>query len=90
MSVVDDILNDYKIEDWFDTQEYSESTRTRYLYCICKYIDFTKKSPEELIREAEDDIRNGLLPRERKIKQYMIRYRKSLVNAGYAPKTIGI
>lgn len=88
MSCVDDILNDYMIEEWFDTQQYSDITQHRYAHCIQKYIGFTGKSPEELIAEAEEDIRQGLLPRERRIKRHMVKYRKSL--DGLAPKTVNL
>lgn len=90
MTCVDDILNDYMIEDWFDSQQYSPGTRNRYAHCMKKYLEFTEMAPEELIVEAEEDIRKGLLPRERRIKRHMIKYRKSLEDAGYAPKTMSI
>jgi hypothetical protein len=90
MQSVDDIRNDYMIEDWFDSQQYSEATKHRYAQCMAKYMEFTGLSPEELILEAEEDIRQGLLPRERRIKRHIIKYRKNLVDTDYAPKTIGI
>lgn len=86
----DDILNDYMIEDWFDSQQYSEGTKGRYANCMKKYSAFVGLSPEELILEAEEDIRAGKLPRERRIKRHMVKYRKSLYDAEYAPKTINI
>lgn len=89
MSTTYNILNDYMIEDWFDSQQYSRLTRSKYTWGMKKYCEFTGLSPEQLVLEAEEDIRKGLLPRERRIKQHLIKYRKKLTDANYAPKSIG-
>lgn len=90
MKCIDDILNDYMIEEWFDSQQYSTATARRYALCMKKYIDSTGLSPAELIDEAEEDIRNGRLPRERRIKRHLIKYRKGLVSNGLSPNTVSI
>ncbi len=88
MSYLDDILNDYMIEDWFDTQQYSQGTKERYGLALRTYTEITRLNPEQLILEAEEDIKEGKLPRERRIKQHMVKFRKNLQNNGYADKSI--
>jgi len=52
------------------------------------FTDWTGKNPENLILEAENEIQQGILPRRRKIKSYLIGFRKHLQDKGLAPVTI--
>jgi hypothetical protein len=52
------------------------------------YTEFTKKTPEELIREAEKEMREGLTMDERRIRMYLNNFRKSLQDQELAPLTV--
>lgn len=52
------------------------------------FTDWTGKDPENLILEAENEIQQGILPRRRKIKSYLIGFRKHLQDKGLAPVTM--
>jgi len=51
------------------------------------YTEFTHKTPKELLLEAEADIKQGLLPRERRIKTHFRRFREYLEDRDKAPNT---
>lgn len=52
------------------------------------FTDWTGKNPNELLTEAEAEIRKGLLLRERSIKRYLIGFRKYLQEQGLAPMSV--
>ncbi|NPE30358.1 tyrosine-type recombinase/integrase [Methanococcoides sp. SA1] len=47
-----------------------------------------KKTPIELIQKAEDDIKNGVLPRNQSIKHYLIEFREQLKSTGISDNAI--
>jgi len=51
-------------------------------------VNSQKKTPDELILEAEQEIKSGLLMRQRHIKIYLISFKKSLQDKGLAPMTV--
>ena len=53
-----------------------------------KYTDFTGKTPEELIDEAEKEIDDGIRGRKRKIRRYLTDYRNQMQDSGLAEKTV--
>ena len=76
------------IIEWFDSMEYKPYTCRNHLHGMKEYTDFTNKTPTELLEEAEDEIKQGLLMRQRNIKKYLIRFRKHLNDRNLAPKTV--
>ena len=76
------------ILDWFDTINASDNTKRNYLTAMQFFTEWTDKTPEELINEAEGEIKSGILPRQRNIKTYFIKFRKSLQDHGSAPMTV--
>jgi hypothetical protein len=42
------------------------------------FTEWTEKTPEELIMEAEAEVKKGLLMRQRNIKIYFIKFRRYL------------
>jgi integrase len=52
------------------------------------FTEYTGKTPEELLKEAEEEIRAGKLMRERQVKKQLIGFRKLLENGDYAPITV--
>jgi len=85
---IDELHKDVIIKDWFDTINPSDGTIRVYVSAMQTYTEFTGKSPEELINEAELEISAGVLPRKRSIKRYMNNFRNHLQDDGLADKTI--
>jgi site-specific recombinase XerD len=85
---INELQQDSTIEEWFDTINPSDSTIKSYLNALQEYTEFTGKTPEELINEAEEDIGNGVLPRKRTVKKYFNDFRKHLQDNELADKTI--
>jgi len=76
------------IIEWFANIEAAKNTRRNYLQGMCYFSDFVKKTPNEILEEAEGEIKNGLLMRKRKIREYLLTFREWLKGKEYAPKTI--
>jgi integrase len=72
------------ISEWLDNLNASANTEEAYLQGMLAYISFTAMTPEELIKEAEDEIIKGILPRHRLIKKHLIGFRKYLQNKNMA------
>ncbi|KKH99335.1 hypothetical protein EO95_16335 [Methanosarcina sp. 1.H.T.1A.1] len=73
-----ELVNDPLIIDWIDTLNPAINTKKLYLQAMQNFTDWTGKTPEELLTEAEDEIKSGKLMRQRKIKSYLIGFRKYL------------
>lgn len=78
------LKSDQYIKDWFRTRDLRNGTRERYLEGMSHYTGLTKKTPIGLIEEAEAEIRQGVLPRARKIKAYLLDFKDYLAER-YAP-----
>lgn len=61
----------------------SDSTILNYKKGLQKYSDFTGLTLEELINEAEEEEDLGIRMRKRKIYQYLMDYKQSLVDYGH-------
>ena len=83
-----ELQKDSIINEWFDTINPSDNTQKHYLSAMQKYTDFTGKTPEELIDEAEKEIDTGVRGRKRKIRRYLIDLRNQLQDSGLAEKTV--
>ncbi|WP_406661630.1 hypothetical protein V7O66_03695 [Methanolobus sp. ZRKC3] len=65
-----------------------KNTESAYLSAFKLYTDYTGMTPLELLTEAENDIKSGILPRERAIKRHLSGFRKHLQSKEYAPISI--
>jgi integrase len=83
-----ELREDSTIVEWFDTIKPSGNTIKGYLSAMQDYMEFTGKTPEELINEAEQEISAGVIPRKRSIKKYLNDFRKQLYDKELADKTI--
>ncbi len=86
----DDLGRDPTISEWFANIEPSENTRRGYLQGLSAYTEYVKKTPLELIEEAEEEIKSGCLMRKRKIRGFLLGFREWLKEQGVAPKTVSI
>ncbi|MBN1134294.1 MAG: tyrosine-type recombinase/integrase [Methanosarcinaceae archaeon] len=87
---LNDLEKDPIITEWFDTLNPRPNTRRNYLTAIQAFTGWVGMSPEELLNEAEGEIRAGKLMRERNIKRHIIGFRKHMQDTGRAPNTIKI
>jgi Site-specific recombinase XerD len=83
-----DLQNDETILDWFATINPKHNTKLVYLQALQEYTNFTNKTPEELLKEAEAEVRNGVLMRERSIRRRLTRFREHLEKQEIAPLTV--
>ncbi|MFZ2497387.1 tyrosine-type recombinase/integrase [Methanosarcina sp.] len=83
-----DLKKDITIIEWLDTLNPRPTTERNYLLSMQAFTEWTGKDPEELLIEAEDEIKAGKLMRQRKIKGYLIGFRKHLQDTEHAPNTI--
>jgi integrase len=83
-----ELLQDEYIKTWITDAEVSPSTEKSYINAMRYYTEFTEKTPEELIREAKKEVRDGLTMDERRIRMYLNNFRKSLQDQELAPLTV--
>jgi integrase len=83
-----EIQTDPTVLDWLATVNPKPATAKNYLQAMQKFTEWTLKSPDELLVEAEEEIKRGLLPRQRSIKRYLTGFRKYLQDERYAPLSV--
>jgi len=66
------------ISDWFSHINAKGGTLDLYKLAISQYMEYHDMSLSELLREAEEDVVKGIIPRKRRIKGRIIDYRNSL------------
>ncbi|SET02211.1 Site-specific recombinase XerD [Methanococcoides vulcani] len=85
--LVKELEDDVLICDWVDALE-KKNTIANYLRGMYQYTEYTEKTPLQLIEEAEQEIKQGKLMRERVVKRQLIGFKKTLKDKGLAPLTI--
>jgi integrase len=85
---IHELNDDSIIIDWLDTLGAKPNTVSSRILAMQHFTEYTGKTPEELLKEAEEEIRAGKLMRERQVKKQLIGFRKLLENGDYAPITV--
>ena len=67
------------IKLWLSTISATKNTTRNYTIALKFFCDLTGKTPNELLTEAESEVKAGVLMRERKIKLYLIDFKNSLL-----------
>jgi integrase len=83
-----ELCQDSEIKLWLSRIGAKPNTVKSYLLGMQEYTEFVKMTPDELILEAESDVRAGKLMRERKILLRITEYREFLEKKGITPMTI--
>ena len=83
-----ELREDPTITEWLNIINARPNTERNYLLGFQWFTEWTEKEPEALLLEAEQEIKDGLLMRQRSIKKYLIGFRKYLQEKGNAPQTI--
>lgn len=85
---VNELREDPTINEWLTIINTRPNTERNYLLGFQWFTEWTGKEPEVLLLEAEQEIKDGLLMRQRSIKKYLVGFRKHLQDKGKAPQTI--
>lgn len=85
---MNELREDPAIIEWLTIINARPNTERNYLLGFQWFTEWTGKVPEALLLEAEQEIKDGLLMRQRSIKKYLIGFRKYLQDKGNAPQTI--
>ena|SRR5665647_1192724 len=85
---VNELKEDTFIIEWLEALNATDNTERNYLQGMQFYTEWIKKTPEELILEAEAEIKSGLLGREKSLKKRLVGFRKQLQDKALAPMTV--
>ncbi|WP_406662386.1 site-specific integrase [Methanolobus sp. ZRKC3] len=83
----EDLVKYETVREWMEIVNPRPNTRRNYLTGMLKYVKFTGLNPDELLQEADEDIKKGVLPRERRIKKKLVSYRNWLDSQDLAINT---
>ncbi|WP_440951482.1 hypothetical protein [Methanococcoides sp. FTZ1] len=78
--LVKELKEDSIICDWLDTMGAKKNTVSNYLLGMQHYTDYTDKTPLQLLEEAESEIKQGKLMRERIVKKQLVGFKKHLID----------
>lgn len=73
-----------KFQQLIENRGHAEATIILYGLSLQKYSDFTKKTLEELISEADDEEDKGIRMRDCKLKKYLIEFKTYITEKGYS------
>ena len=85
-----ELKDNVEIQNWFSRIKASGNTKQSYLQALKAFTEMAGKAPEQLILEAEAEVRGGKLMRERTIWIYLPKFRESLEAQELAPLTIKV
>lgn len=77
-----ELREDTLVINWLDSIS-RPNTRNSYLLGLQTFTEWTGKTPDELITEAEEE--SKILMRKRNIIKYLIGFKKHLQDKGLAP-----
>jgi hypothetical protein len=66
-----DIANDDAVIEWLDIVEAKPNTSRNYVLAMKYLSNKTRKTPTQLLEEARDEIRKGVLPGDRSLKNIL-------------------
>ena len=70
------------LKTWFTYRNLSKGSQRVYESIIKKYMEYTGKSLDELINEAEQEEENGVRLRKRQITGYIVGFKSELEERG--------
>jgi integrase len=83
-----ELRNDKLIKRWLSGKRATQETEKSYVQSMQMFTEFVKRTPEELILEAEAEIKAGLLMRERKIDSYLLDFREDQESQNLSSTTV--
>jgi integrase len=85
---IPEVREDTQIKNWLCDIGAARNTSESYIEGMQQFTQCVKKTPLELIEEAEAEIKAGLLLRERSIGEYLRLFKEELENRKVAPLTM--
>jgi integrase len=82
------LLENKNVGNWLKELTDRPHTRRSYAYHLLCYLKNFNMTPEELITEAESEMKEGVKMRESKLNQHLIDYKFMMETSQFAPKTI--
>jgi len=76
------------IEKWFLRRNISKGTQKAYLIAFKEYCALIGKTPNKLYQEADLEEENGVRPIKSKVYDYLLKYKKHLIDTGKSKKTV--
>lgn len=80
-----EIKDDLLVNEFFEMMSLKPSTVQNYTNALRAYTEYMNKSPQQLIDEARQDVRDGKQLSERMIKRYLLGFKKHLNDNMLAP-----
>ncbi|HII01970.1 TPA: tyrosine-type recombinase/integrase [Methanosarcinaceae archaeon] len=77
-----------RVKEWFTIIGAKQATKISYIQAFAQFLEYTKMTPDELIKEADNEISEGVQATRRKIKLRILDYREHIQERGLAPKTV--
>ncbi|HWQ96280.1 MAG TPA: tyrosine-type recombinase/integrase [Candidatus Methylomirabilis sp.] len=87
---LNDLKNDPRIVQWFNLKDSSKGTQKTYLGYMKKFCECVGKTPTEIIREAEDETRKGLLLSERNTIVYITKFKQCIRELAPKSQALGM
>lgn len=75
------------VKTWLEVIDPKPNTRRNYLTGLQEYVDYTGLDPDQLLAEADKEVMEGVLARDRMMKKRMIGFRQELKRRGLAVNT---
>jgi hypothetical protein len=72
-----ELKKDPVIQEWLTTINRRPNTERNYLLGFQWFTEWTEKEPEALLLEAEQEIKSGLLMRQKSVKKYMTGFKNT-------------
>ncbi|MGA2676762.1 MAG: hypothetical protein ABSE83_07730, partial [Methanobacterium sp.] len=83
-----DISEEEYLKNFFIQRDLGQSSRNTYLIRLRKYCEFSQKTLEDLISEAEEDEDQNIRMRKRRINKRLLDFKEHLRENGKSFNTI--
>lgn len=83
-----ELKEDLIIQQWLDTINIKATTINNYLHGMHVFTEYTKKTPAELLEEADREQDSNIKARNRSVNKYLLGFRNYLQKQELAPLSI--
>lgn len=83
-----ELKEDDTIIEWLDILGAKTNTVKHHLVSMQHYTEYTNKTPLQLLEEAEKEIKQGKLMRQRAVKKQLVGFKKHLNELKLAPLSV--
>lgn len=83
-----ELKRDFTINQWLEIVNIREETRKSYLLGMQTFTEFTNKTPEQLLNEADKEQDENIKVRNRAVNKHLYGFRNYLQEKGLAPLSV--